>query len=197
MTFNKTSKSNALTRCLVLLATAALFLTSLLQVSALAQKSAEKPNADRKAENRQAPEATPPEVRPTEISWLNYEDGLVLAQELDMHVLIDFSTAWCGYCKKMDRETFKDTRVINFINDNFVAIKVDGDSRREFEIDGFVTSERRITKEIYGVRGFPTFWFLESDGSKIGRQPGYQPATGFLALLEYVSDRSYEENAKK
>lgn len=186
MTFNKTSAGNTLARSLALLATAAVFLAPL---SALAQKSAEKPKADQKDHSQPAPEA-----RPTEINWVNYEDGLALAQELEMLVLIDFSTAWCGYCKKMDRETFKNTRVIDFINDNFIAIKVDGDSRREFEIDGFVTTERRITKEMYGVRGFPTFWFLESDGTKIGRQPGYQPAAGFLTLLEYVSNRDYEEN---
>ncbi|MFQ5607848.1 MAG: thioredoxin family protein [Candidatus Zixiibacteriota bacterium] len=131
--------------------------------------------------------------KPAEISWMPYEDGLRLAQEQDRQVLIDFSTAWCGYCKKMDRETFTDRRVIDYINENFIPVKVDGDSRREFEIDGFKTSEKRITKEIYGVRGFPTFWFLESDGAKIGQQPGYQPADGFLSLLEYVSDRKYDE----
>lgn len=180
-----TSKSATLARTLVLLA-AAIFLMPL---SALAQKGAEKPKVDQKDDSQPAPEA-----RPTEINWVNYEDGLIMAQESEMHVLIDFSTAWCGYCKKMDRETFKDARVIDYINNNFIAIKVDGDSRREFEVDGFVTSERRITKEIYGVRGFPTFWFLESDGTKIGRQPGYQPATGFLTLLEFVSNRKYEEN---
>lgn len=189
MTFNKTITSKTPVRSLALLAASAIFLTSLTLVlpqSALAQKSAKKPGADQKGESHEAP-------KPTEINWVAYEDGLLLAAELDMHVLIDFSTAWCGYCKKMDRETFKDVRVIDYINDNFIAIKVDGDSRREFEIDGFVTSERRITKEIYGVRGFPTFWFLESDGKKIGRQPGYQPASGFLSLLEYVSNRTYEE----
>lgn len=134
--------------------------------------------------------------KPTEIVWRSYEDGLKFAQDRDKQVFIEFSTAWCGYCKKMDRETFTDKRVINYINENLVAVRVDADSRREFEIDGFKTTERNISKEVYGVRGYPTFWFLESDGSKIGSQSGYQPATGFLTLLEYVIDRKYDETRK-
>ncbi len=95
----------------------------------------------------------------------------------------------------MDRETFTNTGVINYINDNFVAIRVDGDSKREFEIDGFSTTEKKLTSEMFGVRGYPTFWFLEPDGSKIGKQPGYQPAQGFLELLTYVKDKKYLEQA--
>lgn len=185
----KTNNGHALTQFLTLTAVSAIFL---LPLSALAQKGAENPKADKKGESESAPEA-----KPAEIEWVNYEDGLTLAQESEKQLLLDFRTKRCGWCKKMDRETFKDARVISFINDNFVAVKVDGESRREFEIDGFVTSEQRITREIYSVRGFPTFWFLESDGTKIGRQPGYQPAADFLTLLEYVSNRKYEENKEK
>jgi thioredoxin-related protein len=131
-----------------------------------------------------------------EINWMNYEDGVKLAKEQNKQILIDFSTAWCGYCKKMDRETFTNTSVIEYVNSNFVAIRVDGDSKREFEIDGFSTTEKKLTSEMYGVRGYPTFWFLESDGSKIGKQPGYQPAQGFLELLSFVSERKYLEQAE-
>ncbi len=35
-----------------------------------------------------------------EITWMKYEDGVKLAKEQDKQILIDFSTAWCGYCKK-------------------------------------------------------------------------------------------------
>ena len=140
--------------------------------------------AEKKADNS---------IDANEIVWRNYEDGLQLAKEQGKQILIDFSTAWCGYCKKMERETFKDASVIDFVNSNFVAIKVDGDSKREIELDGFTTTEKRLTNEMYGVRGYPTFWFLEPDGAKIGKQPGYQPAKSFLELLSYVNEKKYIE----
>ena len=127
------------------------------------------------------------------ITWHKYEDGLKLAGENGKQVLIDFSTSWCGWCKKMDRETFTDSRVIDFINEHFVAVRIDGDSPRKIEMDGFKTTEKKIAKEMYGVRGYPTFWFLESDGAKIGSQPGYQSPDAFMSLLEYVKSRRYEE----
>lgn len=130
---------------------------------------------------------------PVKIDWLNYEDALKLASETDKQVLIDFTTKTCGWCRRMEREAFADKRVIDYVNENFVATKVWGDSRRELTIDGFTTSEWRIAQEMYRVRGYPTFWFLESDGSKIGQQPGYQKPDGFLSLLQFVKDRKYEE----
>lgn len=157
----------------------------ILPLAAYAQTDSEKSKSERESKEK-----------PTEIVWHSYENGLKLAEDQDKQVFIEFRTAWCGYCKKMDRETFTDKRVINYINENLVAVRVDADSRREFEIDGFKTTERGISKEVYGVRGYPTFWFLESDGSKIVSQPGYQPATRFLTLLEYVIGRKYEETRK-
>lgn len=152
----------------------------LLSLSAIAQESA-------------SPDSGAAESESKSIEWHTYEEGVRLAQEKNKHVLIDFSTKWCGFCKKMDRETFTDQKVINYINNHFVAVKVDGDSPREINLDGFKTSEKQITKEVYGVRGYPTFWFLESDGSKVGQQPGYQPPKDFLALLEFVKERKYEK----
>ncbi len=163
--------------------TMALILVFVAGASAFAEKS------------RDSAKSSAPET-PKEIVWRNYEDGIKIAEEQGKQILIDFSTVWCGYCKKMDRETFSDATVIDFINTNFVAIKVDGDSKREIEIDGFSTTEKRLTKEMFGVTGYPTFWFLESDGSKIGKQPGYQPAKGFLELLTFVTEKKYLEQSE-
>lgn len=127
------------------------------------------------------------------INWLKYEEGIKQAQESDKKVFIDFYTDRCGWCKKMDRETFTDARVIDYMNTNFVSVKVNGGSSRELEVEGFKTNERQIASQLYGVRGYPTYWFLEPDGSKIGRQPGYQPAEQFLQLLAYVKDEQYKK----
>ncbi|HSH00687.1 MAG TPA: thioredoxin fold domain-containing protein, partial [candidate division Zixibacteria bacterium] len=127
------------------------------------------------------------------IVWLQYEDGLKKAFESEKQILIDFTTKTCGWCRRMEREAFVDSQVVDYVNAHFVPIKVWGDSPRELEIDGFTTSEMRIAREIYRVRGYPTFWFLESDGKKIGQQPGYQQPNQFISLLEFVKERKYEQ----
>jgi thioredoxin-related protein len=57
--------------------------------------------------------------------------------------------------------------------------------------EGERVSERRLTKA-YGVRGFPTFWFLDSEGKRIGPAPGYKPTSSFLPLLRYVGGNHYK-----
>ena len=52
-------------------------------------------------------------------------------------------------------------------------------------------SERTLTKA-YGVRGFPTYWFLDSEGKRIGPAPGYKPSETFLPLLRYVGGSHYK-----
>ena len=163
---------------------------------ALGESTETKKNAAAKPSASAAPKDAPASATSTptsEISWLKYEDGLAKAKKTNKQVLIDFSTGWCGYCKKMDRETFQDPSVIKYIQDNFVAVRIDGDSPRQFTVDGFTTTEKQITKAQYGVSGYPTFWFLESDGEKIGQNPGYLPASQFIMLLQHVKERKYEK----
>ena len=51
---------------------------------------------------------SPTAVDTTKITWHSYDEGLVLARETDRPIMINFTTKWCGYCKKMQRTTFKD-----------------------------------------------------------------------------------------
>lgn len=138
----------------------------------------------------------------TRIEWMSYDDGLAKAKKTDRQVLIDFTTSWCGWCKKMEREAFSDPEIIKTLNQEFVPIRVDGDSKRELNIDGYIISERDLTRSEYGVRGYPAFWFLESDGSKIGQVRGYKPTEAFKQALAYIKERQYDttaaaENVKK
>jgi len=145
-----------------------------------------------------APKATATTASKTEaaksngIEWLTYDKGLAKAKAEGKPVIIDFYTDWCGYCKKMDRSTFQDPKIVGFMKDKFVAVRVNGDEKTKMvSHEGEMMSERTLTKA-YGVRGFPTFWFLDSEGKKIGPAPGYKSTDNFLPLLEYVSGSHYK-----
>lgn len=128
----------------------------------------------------------------SKINWLSYDEGLKKAKEENKHVFIDFTTAWCGYCKKMEREAFADPKVIDLLNNHFVPVRVDGDSKDTLDIDGYQITEKDLTRREYGVSGYPTFWWLKPDGSKLGRQPGYQTTEWMIGALEYVKDYKYD-----
>ena len=132
----------------------------------------------------------------TEIEWLPYDEGLAKAKREGKHLFVDFTTKWCGYCKKMERTTFKEPEIISMLANNFIAVKVDGDSKNELDIDGYIISERNLTTKDFKVRGYPTFWFLDPAGTKLGAVSGYQPATNLKNYLEFVKDKKYEEESK-
>ncbi len=81
------------------------------------------------------------------------------AAETNRIVFVDCYTDWCGWCKKLDQETFTHPDFIN-ISAKFVLLKVDGDKQIEF-------------CRKYNVSAYPTLLFLKADGKEIRRQVGF------------------------
>lgn len=134
--------------------------------------------------NVQAGETTGATSKDNEINYFKYEDGLKKAESDSLHVVILFETDWCGWCKKMDKTTLSDPKIIELMSDNFVAIKVNGDKRRD------------LTKS-FGVRGYPATWFLKHDGTRLAPIQGYWKAADFYWLLKYIAESAYEKEEFK
>ncbi|UCD65139.1 MAG: thioredoxin family protein [Candidatus Zixiibacteriota bacterium] len=144
------------------------------------------------AEDRLPGTDSPPKDSTAVIEWQAYDAGLSEAKEENKHVFIGFTARWCYYCRKMDREVFTDPQVIELVNKDFVPVRVDGDSKRELDIDGYKITEKNLTVGEFGVRNFPTFWFLKPDGTKLGALVGYRPAEEMLKALVFVKDYRYD-----
>ncbi len=114
-----------------------------------------------------------------EIHWLDHEKGLVMAREQNKPVFLHFSAQWCGYCRKMERETFQDKEVISYLNDHFISIKVDAD-------------ERKGLARKYQVAGLPDNRFLDKDGNPVYRVPGFMEPLALVFFLEYIQSKAYK-----
>jgi thioredoxin-like negative regulator of GroEL len=114
------------------------------------------------------------------IQWVaDWESAIDQAQVEGRVIMVDFFTTWCGWCKRLDRETYADPRVADRCR-SLIAVKVDGDRRRD------------LAKQ-YGVTGYPTIGFLHPDGRPLQIAVGFQSADNFVALLDRLLDRKSEE----
>ena len=105
------------------------------------------------------------------IKWVSYEEGMAVSPIERKNVFLHFYTDWCGYCKKMAAETFQDTSVIAFLNENFVSIRVNSDNDQPVAMK-------------YGVRGVPYTVILLDTGESIGTISGYIPPEPLLSMLK-------------
>ena len=105
------------------------------------------------------------------IQWFSYAEGLRRGEAENKKTILEFHADWCRYCAKMEKETFQDYKVIQYVNDNYVAIKVDFDTERKL-----------ATK--YQIRALPATFVIEPDGSQIGPIQGFISKEGLLQVLK-------------
>lgn len=113
------------------------------------------------------------------ISWRpTYSDALKFSKEENKPIMMVFTADWCVFCKKLEAETFSDPTVANYVNRNFIAVKIDRDK------------ETQIVKD-FNVQGIPDIFFLEP--YKVGenvrimaRQIGYIKPTPFYEGLQQI-----------
>jgi thioredoxin-related protein len=126
------------------------------------------------------------------LTWHKYDEGLAKAQKEKKHIVIDFYTNWCGWCKVMDKKTYADEEIKKVLNESYVAIKVNAQSKDKVELEGEKITESELARQ-FRVRSYPITWFLKHSGKKIAPYYGYADAQTFLNVLNYIKDDLYDK----
>ncbi|MFD1293441.1 thioredoxin family protein [Lutibacter holmesii] len=137
-----------------------------------------------------------------EIKWLTFEEAVAAQKENPKKIIMDAYTSWCGWCKKMDKETFKNKDVVNYINEHFYAVKFDAEGNetinfkgREYtnpNYDPNVSRGRNSSHQLsqyFSIRSFPTIVYLDEEANLISPIPGYKtPQQLELFLKTFKTD---------
>lgn len=126
----------------------------------------------------------PVKDKPSEgINWVTIEEAQELAKENPKKVIMDVYTDWCGWCKKMDKTTFADEEVVEYVNEHFYAVKFNAEKNESFDFKGQEFTNPQFTKALR-VSGYPTVVFFAEDFSRFQPVSGYRKADEFLKMLE-------------
>ena len=64
----------------------------------------------------------------------SWGEALQKAKEEDKFIFVDFYATWCGQCKKIKRTSFKDSKVGDYYNKNFINVSINAESREGIKI---------------------------------------------------------------
>ncbi|GMV96122.1 MAG: hypothetical protein AMXMBFR83_04910 [Phycisphaerae bacterium] len=98
---------------------------------------------------------------------MTLEQARARAEQEQKVVFVDFYATWCGPCKLLDQTTWKDEKVVAWLKEKTIPLKLDAEV------------EMRAA-DAYRVTGYPTLVFLRPDGREIGRLEGYLSAAEFI-----------------
>jgi len=134
-------------------------------------------------------------------SFLDLREDLSEASAEGKRFAIIWELKGCPYCRETHLVNFADPEIANYVRDNFVVLQLNLLGAREVtDFDGEVLEERALARK-HGVAFTPTVQFFpeeleESAASsakvEIARMPGYFKPPHFLAMFQYVREKSYE-----
>jgi thioredoxin-related protein len=127
--------------------------------------------------------------------WENWNEGYEKAIKSNKILLVDAYTEWCGWCKRMDRDTYTNPEVIKKLNEHFVIVKFNP----EIENINYKVGDQTLTnKQLYGLlcqgksTGFPTTYYITPAKNSLVIDAGYKGPDDFIKVLDTAI-----ENAKK
>ena len=132
----------------------------------------------------------------TEIKWMSFEEAFELNKTAPKNWMVDVSTSWCGWCKKMDASTFVDPLIVDYVNENYYAIRLDGEEKENIVINEttfkFVPNGRRGYHELPaqlmgGKMSYPTIVFLSPKVQVYQSIPGYKTKEALLPILHFIN----------
>ena len=133
------------------------------------------------------------------VNWRPWgEDAFEAARTLNRPILLSVGYSTCHWCHVMERESFENERIAEFINSHYIAIKVDREERPD--VDGvYMTAVQLMT----GRGGWPMTVVMTPDGRPYFGGTYFPPndgdrgmRIGFLSILQRLHQAFIEEKDK-
>lgn len=97
-------------------------------------------------------------------------------------LLMKITASWCGYCKKMEKQTFQDPRLAKQINECFIPVVVDAD-------------ENKKLVKVIGIDGLPTTVIVSPSLEIVKKITGYKTVAQMDQSLAGLCQVGHEELA--
>jgi len=137
------------------------------------------------------------------VKWYTIEEAVRLAQANPRPIFVATYTAWCGWCKKLDKDTFSHPIIADILNNKYYPVKFDAESTapitfqgKTFINDGKLGKTHQLALGLMqGKASYPTVVFLTAKSELITPIPGYRGPKEFEPLLIYFSGTEWQKRS--
>ena len=140
-----------------------------------------------------------------QINWISFNELEKVQKNNPKNVLIDIYTNLCGPCKLMDKNTFGNADIIRIINENYYAVKFNGEGNETVKFmdrtftnpnyDSSRSQKRNSSHELtryLGVNAYPSTLFFDSSMNYISPIRGYLNPKQIEVYLTLFKDDTYK-----
>jgi thioredoxin-related protein len=136
-----------------------------------------------------------------EVNWISFEKAIELNKKEKKFILLDVYTDWCGWCKRMDKTTYKNKVIVEYINKHFYAVKLDGEGKKDIVYKEYTFKYKEKGRSKFhelpatilnGKLSYPTTVVLDKNEKLLDRIPGYLDAKTMEKVINYFAQEKYK-----
>ena len=140
-----------------------------------------------------------------EINWMSLEQAMELQKKNPKKIMMDVYTNWCGPCKMLDKNTFQNKDVVEYVNKNYYAVKFNAEGDSTVDYDGRTFSNPNFKPELaqrrngvheltryLKVSAYPTIVFFDENAKMISPIRGYQKPQQIELYLKLFKGDDYK-----
>ncbi|WP_127846084.1 thioredoxin family protein [Psychroflexus aestuariivivens] len=141
-----------------------------------------------------------------QIEWMSMNEALDAQEKKPKKIFVDVYTEWCGPCKMMDKNTFTNDDVVEYINKHFYAVKFNAEGTEKVQYKDFNYTNpnydpkrkgRRNSQHFFAnalkVSGYPTVVFFDEKSDVISPVVGYKTPEQLEIYLKMIATDKYKK----
>lgn len=134
-----------------------------------------------------------------DMRWITLAEAEQAASTAPRPVLIDLYTEWCGWCKVMDKKTYRNEKVIGYLQDKYYTVKLDAETKKAVAWKGkeYAFNDQYKTNNIAlyftgGQLSYPTTVIIPAPGEDPQPIPGFLEPKELELIVKYFGEGAYK-----